>query len=314
MNNIYNNLLDKCNRQVKKSCQSFTQADGKKKYTITTESTGETIYTSDVSIAKLDGELLDYDPIDYEDVDDFLADDIMMDDLYDNFNDRISFANNGKVKIDGYIDEELQTDKIIIVKETNSRPSITGLIIDLKRDEDFTDAYYNGLTCDMPNCKKYANEFANRGDDIDENDFIDLLDKNELTEFLSQLRAKVQAATELYPQGLYVIIDNRIYYLTSKEYWDIHYEARSDRSMYRMNDEPGLHQIKSKLLNDKKQVLYTISQIIKSKHLNDKPYIDMNNEASIGTTKEAFLTNLLASDRETFEFLASMLRPKENTK
>ena len=310
MENIYNNLLDKCNRQVKNSCQSFTQADGKKRYTVTTENRGDTIYTSEVSIAKLDGESLDYDPIDYVDVDDLLADDISMDDLFDNFNERVTFANNGKVKIDGYIAEELQTDKIITVK----KGSITGLIVDLKRDEDFTDAYYNGITCNMPNCKRYADEFANHGDDIEENDLIDLLDENELTGFIETLRSKVQSATELYPQGLYVIINNRIYYLTADEYRRICYDSEYESRMYRLYEDPGIHQIESKLLDDKKQTLYTISQIIKSKYLTNKKYIDMNDETSIGTTKETFLTNLLSSDKETFEFLATMLKPKENTK
>ena len=134
----------------------------------------------------------------------------------------------------------------------------------------------------MPNCKRYADEFANHSDDIEENDFIDLLDENELTGFIETLRFKGQSATELYHQWLYVIIDNRIYYLTADEYrricYDFEYESRIE--------DPGIHQIESKLLDDKKQALYTISQIIKSKYLTNKKYIDMNDETSIGTTKE----------------------------
>ena len=315
MKNIYNNLLEKGNGQVSSSCQSFTQLDGKKKYTITTESTGEAVYTSEVSIAKLEGDTTDFD-LYYNNVDDFLADDIMSDCIYSDFNSLIKFGDNGRIKIDGFVEvEEFQTDKIISVKETNGKTSITGIIVDLKKDEDFTDAYYNGIKCDMPNCKKAAEKYAK---DHKRDAFIEALDEDEVTNFLNTLRSKVQSAAELYPQGLYVIIDSRIYYLSPQDYWKICASTINENHMFKLVVITGLPQLHAKLLDNKKQVLYTISQIIKSdyakRYILNKKYLDLNNETSLGTSKETFLTNLLSDDRATYEFLESELKPTENVK
>ena len=75
--------------------------------------------------------------------------------------------------------------------------------------------------------------------------------------------------------------------------------------------EFGIEQLNAKLHREKK-VLATISQIIKSKRLENKNYLDLNNEASIGTTRDAFLENLLSGNEEAYAFLASELKPKEN--
>jgi len=285
MEKVFDNLIGNCIGQIKERTHGFTQLDGKKRYTIAYKSIGDTVFTSETSIARLD-ELFNRN--------------INLDNLYDNFNDYISFTSDGKVKLTGYIKEGFQIDKLITANEKNGKTSINGLIVDLKRDEDFSDAYYNGITCNMPNCRKYVNEFSNHGDDIDENDFIDLLDTDEIIKFIDAFKSKVQSAIELYPQGLYVIVDSRIYYLTAQEYLEIY--------------NGGIHKIEPSLLKDKKQVLYTLSQIIKSKYLVNKKYINMNDETSIGTTRDIFLTNLLSNDPATYEFLDSKLKPKEITK
>ena len=308
MENIYNSLLEKSNNQVESSSQTFTS--GKKRYTIKTENNGDTTYASETSIAKLDGELLDYDPITYDSIDDLLDEEASLDGLFCDFEKCVSFTEDGKVKLD-YLTEEFQTDKIITAKKDKNQ-SLTGLIIDFKRDEEFTDLYNNGVDCSMPSCKEYIDAVAN-GEDPDDDEIRDLLDEEEMRELIRGFNSKVQSCAELIPQGLYVIAGSKIYYLTADEYCNIYYHSNDSR-MYKMIDEEGLRQLDAKLLQDKKQVLCTVSTIIKSKCLENRKYLDLNDVASIGTTKEAFLTNLLSNNKETYEFLASELKPKQDVK
>ena len=308
MENIYKNLLDKSNKKVESSIQSFV--DGKIKYTVKSDTNGDTIYTTETSIAKLDGELLGYDPVLYDDLDHLLDEDGSVDYFFDDFEGLVSFTDEGKVKV-SYFDEEFQTDKFIVAKGNSNNPSIMGLIVDLKRDEDFTDLYNNGVECSMPSCKEYSDAVA-RGEDPEDDEIRDYLDEDEIRELIREFNAKAQAGAELIPQGLYVIVDSKIYYLTAREYYDIYYDSREQYRMFELVDDAGIQQLNAKLLGDKKEVLATISQIIKSKELENKNYLDLNNEASIGTTKEVFLENLLSGNEETYAFLASELKPKEN--
>lgn len=311
---IYNNLLEKCKGKTKSTRKTVMQPDGKKRYTITTDDKGDTVYTSEVKLARLDGKTLDYDPAWPEDIDYLLDEDSLCEWFYDGFETWVSFTDDGRVKVDDFFDKKFEFDKILSVKQENGKPSIMGIILDLKRDNDFSEACNDGLVCEMPSCKRYMKELSDQGDDFELSTFIDYLDEDEIKELIRTYAKKVQAGAELIPQGMYVIVDNKMFYLTANEYDEIRSKTSFDSQLYCLVDNLGILQLEASLLKDNKEALYTISRIVKSKYLVDKPYLDLSDEASIGESTQDFISDLLSDNPNAYELAEAELKPKTDTK
>ena len=321
---MYNEIVSGLMKKIpeKKEC-GFTilDSEGKRKYIATKEENNITSYMTKIKINQLSFDFFDPESnctiYGENDIKELFIDDLV-DYVEENiYNPEYSFIKfeNGRVKLNVFEERNLDIDKIIEIDESNGKSTVSGLLLDLKFDSDFKDVYKNGIACEMPQCFNYYKELEK----VNTNDVFEIAEKyeeffrDEIEKLFDKFIGKVSSCVEAYIQGLYLIVNNKIYYFTASEYNKMYYSFNySDQEkMLRINEEPGLNQLNSELIKDKKQVLYTIKNLacfMNKMDLNNKECLNLDDINDIGNNKELFITEILSNDTKTYELLENRLK------
>ncbi len=293
--------------------------DGKRRYTVSRNASNETSYTSEISVEQLDNDVFDPEFLCYYAGETDIKEssiDSLTDDVFENFyrpkESYISFEN-GRVKLDFFKTRDFQIDKHLTVTGSQEHPVMNGIVLDLETSPDFVEAYTAGIECNMTNCRDYYDRVAGLEDDdeifeiveqYDEDDF-----RSEIEDLMEKTIDKVSAGAEVVPKGVYVIRDNKVYYLTAEEYYHIYDSVTNSyvehaNGMYSLIDVPGFFQLDSGLIKNEKQALITkkfLMQSLKSMDLSEKKCLDLTSIMSNPEERTSFISMLLSNNPQVTE-------------
>ena len=306
---------------------SFIDETGKRKITAYRGENKKSYYAADVRLLQVI-----YDPELYgncceNDINFIKNDEEFIDIIVSEYDDYFIF-NGDVVRAEMFIEKgDFRRDKFICLDESSDKPLFSGIILDFKRNEDLLNAYHNGIAFDLPAIKRYNQECVALEKNVEENkDFLryDFDIDEEKEEILEKYEAdikkevlgmvdvffeKYSGAIEAFVQGLYFIVDSKIYYLTIDEYNEIY--RRMNWYKFEIYTKPGLQQLRKSFLS--KEIFKTIEEICHRKEafLTEKDYVDLDNMEDIGTTSFDFVEKLLVNDEEAISLLESKLKKAE---
>ena len=209
-----------------------------------------------------------------------------------------------KKRLNFYTERDFETDKMIVVHQSSTGVQVNGIILDLHPEDDFIDANRNGVECDMPSYFRYLESSEEEKDGIDDEFFYQI--QSDFEKLVRRTIEKVSACREATIQGLYVIINGRVYYLTSEEYLQMQYDL--DNALI-IESEKDLSQLSQQFITDEDVFTNTL-QIINNHHLllSEKESVDLNSIEDIGTDIDSFISGMVLNDEKTYQLLESRLK------
>ena len=261
----------------------------------------------------------DDEPINYDAI--FAQDDKEIDGMVEAVLDDLhrSYFNpfEDKKKLDFYSKKGYETSAIIMVRNVSTNPTMNGIILDIGNDKKFTDTYQNGICFDMPHCKEYVKMLENTGEDDDyDEEMCSLWEKanEEIKDLIKLTLTKIQGGVDKTVQGLSIIIDNKLYYLSAEEYARIWYKDKENRKailIYTKEDEIE-DRLKQRLISNDDVIQHTIKLV--SPALLEKESYDLESLEEIGISTNDFICRLMMNDNEIINYIRKKLTLAPNNK
>lgn len=222
------------------------------------------------------------------------------------------------IRVPFFMNRAYEADNMIKIEEAANGKIINGIILGMYSNKNFKDVYNNGVQFEFPHCLAFSQKYGYDITPPDWNDYDELYAaaKKEIKEFVSLVFSKIKDGASDIPTCVYPIINNRLYFLTGQEYFNLEFRQTLRKRFKHFSFQPGgVLQRLQHLLTDWGCVEGTL-KIINSNPslLEEKPYIDLTNEMELGMSTEEFLVGLLTEDEKITTYVQEVLHQKDETK